>query len=226
MQQAQWVKKILDTKPQKRYRVTKKRKRLKGHVSSVIQKRHFTKKNIIAILNHYQIFSIRKLRSWNIRNPHRIPYQVIRQLFGSWAQCKKHLNYDFTTSFKFNQQKVIATCAHFKILSREQYKKAHELQPEIFPRAQWISIHFHGFKNFIKLVRANIVQDILTRFFKLKAQLGRYPTKLECKKNMIEIDVLYQFWTKQQLKDMVSYLEKQYERQQRKNNKIANNIET
>lgn len=228
MQQSQWVKKILKTIPKKRkFKKSEKQKR-RAKVSSIIQKKHFTKKNIIKMLNHYEIFTLHKLRQWNVRNPNRIPYQVIKQLFGSWVQCKKYLNYDFSSRFKFDQQKVISAAAHFKILTRRQYNKAHQLQPKLFPMYSWVLKHFQNFSNFKRLVKANIVQDILTRFFQLKMKLKRYPTKLQCNQNNIEIDVLYQFWSPQELKQMVIYLEKQYEKQQRlldKQSKKIDNIE-
>ena len=180
------------------------------------------------MLNHYQIFTLSKLRKWNVRNPIRIPYGVIKQLFGSWANCKKYLNYDFTTKFKYDQTKVIQAAAHFRILTVKQYNKANKLQPKIFPKYQWVQKHFQNFDNFKRIVKANILQDILTRFFDLKKQLNRYPTKLQCDQRKIQLDVLYQFWQPKQLKQLIQYLEKQYEREQRlldRQNKKIDNVE-
>lgn len=213
MQQSEWVKKILKKSPANRY---KKHRKKRKKVSSLIKKYHFTKQNVINMLNHFKIFTLNDLAEYNSQNPYRIPYSVIRHLFGSWKQCKKHLNYDFTKNFKYDQQKIIRLASHFKLLSIKKYTQAQKLQPEIFPRISWIIRHFERFSNFKRIVQANILQDILTRFFQLKNKLGRYPTKAQCKKQRVQIDVLQQYWDKQELKQLVQYLEKEYDKQRRK----------
>lgn len=219
MEQSDWVKKFLK-------QTAKNRKKLKLKESTKIRKRVCTRKNlrlskkdIIDVLVKNDITTLKDLSMYNKYNPDRITLKMIKELFGSWGNCKKQIDPEYVGILKFNEEDVIKLLASFKILSVGDYNKIHAKEPMLIPSFKYVVNHFGTWSNLKRVIQSQIKEDILRRYIDLKFDLKRYPTRKECKENNIELDVLEEIMTIEEIKEFVKQLEKYYVKSTRSKNK-------
>ena len=210
MSQAQWVKRFLRQSQ-------KRRKKLNLKKSTKIRKRiatkknlYWTKKTIIDVLKSNNVFTMKQLKIFNTFNAQRITLSVIKQLFGSWSNLKKHIKPDYVIPTKFAEEDVINILAMYKILRYRDFLIMHKKNPKYIPSRKYVMNHFGTWGNLKRLVQSQIKEDILKRYMDLKFEMRRYPTKKECLDRGVEIDVLEDLMTMNQLKQFVKQLEKYY----------------
>lgn len=219
MEQSDWVKKFLK-------QTSKNRKKLKLKESTKIRKRICTKKNlkwtkkdILDVLMKNNINTLKELELYNRYNSERISIKTVKELFGSWGNCKKQIDPDYIGILKFNEEDVIRLLASFKVLTVKDFQTIHEKEPMLIPSFKYVINHFGTWSNLKRVIQSQIKEDILKRYMDLKFELKRYPTRKECKEKNIEIDVLEEIMTMEEIKDFISQLEKYYVKSTKSKNK-------
>ena len=217
MEKSQWVKKVLSLHPADRIK-----KFGQTRFSTVIQKtpQYYLKKQqslqtpdwLIKTCNTNNIYTIQQLRQYNRNKPfnQKISMNAINYWFGSWRSFKRRLQIKIAKQTRYKQSQIIDLCVRFGVKKRSDFQLAHQKQPTIFPAYDWVQRHFGRWKNFKRVLQACSVQQILQKYINLKMKLGRYPSKIQCRKNDIQIQTLLTVWQPTQLRDTVQLLEEIY----------------
>lgn len=218
MKKSEWVDKVLKLKPQQRIKKFKGQKKQlvkkdsQKRIKKVqrVQKKKLMPYQLVQLCNQNKIYTIRSLNQYNRTHQEKISISSIFYWFGTWKSFKRRLDYVDCKQKEFTYDQVINACVRFQINSKTKYMQANKKQPTIFPKYSWVVRNFGCWKYFEKILQACSVQHMLWLYVRKKIQLGRYPTKNQCKKYHIELQMLQQVWTNDQLLQLVKMLQGVY----------------
>ena len=174
------------------------------------QRRLQTPDQLIRLCQLNDIYTFQQCRQYNRTHVQKISIASIKYWFGSWKSFKRRLVAKPSKKTKFQQSHVIDTCVRFNIKNTSDFQQFHKKQPTILPSVDWVQRHFGGWKYFKRILQACSVQLTLQKYIDLKAKLRRYPSKLQCKKNNIQLQLLLSVWQPSQFKQTVQLLQRIY----------------
>lgn len=215
MKRAQWVQRILEIKPTERIKKFGQKNDTVFFRKSLQSPQYYIKRQqklqtpsqLIQLCNKYKITTVAQLHAHNKISQQKISRTAICYWFGSWKIFKKRLNLTTLKKYKFDQRSIIDLCVRFNIRTIKQFQECHKKQPAIFPSFDWVQRHFGRWSNFKKILQACSMQQMLQKYIELKMKLGRYPSKSQCRKNGIQLQVLLSVWQPTQLRQTVQLVQ-------------------
>lgn len=220
MEKADWVQKILTLLPAERVK-----KMRMGNVKSVSkktpqyyvrkQRRMKTPTQLIQICNENEIYTMQQMIQYNKTHTDKISLATVKYWFGNWRAFKRRLNKKPSKHNRYVQSQVIDLCVRFNVKTLNDFQKCHQQQPTIFPSSDWVQRHFGKWKYFKRILQACSVQKTLQKYVDLKIKLRRYPSRIQCKKNQIQIELLLSVWQPSELRQTVQMLERIYKNAKR-----------
>lgn len=191
-----YVRKVLDMSPEKRRHICLDNNKIKKRFYYKPDK-EYTSDEMLLWASERGITSVRQF--YKYRNNDGPSYQKILKNFGSWGNFKEKLislKKDFYSNIIGNAptdaEYLLSVVVQYDLWTSRSYEKARIKNPEIIPSFYWVKYHFGRWKNLIILAEQVCIEHIISRYVLLREKLGRWATYTECKKEMIDLEPLYE----------------------------------
>lgn len=207
-----WVERYLDKPPEQRRKISLGDEGLQRSPSSKYRQRcDWDHEQILQYLRSNYILSARKLQKKALENDVSPSMPLIRKRFGSWANCKKEAFGDITHPFKAVDEKdFILSLVRFKVTTYRQFLDLKRKNPNLVPGYNYVLEKFGSWANVSRVVSGCMIESILERYIALKIELKHLPTPKDCKERGVELEVLLDFMSRDDLILLISKMEPYY----------------
>lgn len=118
-----------------------------------------------------------------------------RKVFGSWSSARDKVFPKRKDVWEDIDVEYLAkTVVEFELWTRDDYRQARKLRPDVFPSEGQIIKHFKTYSDFRSLCKQMSGHKTMTDYLRLVKRKKKKPSVKECRENFVNIDLLIDLW--------------------------------